>query len=499
MGIIFLRHTLISLRHPLISLHQPLISQRHIVLIPSHTRTLWWHTPLTSSSHVAKLPFSPIYAKLSHPTLVAILNPLITILNPLITMKRTLYSILLVTAGLFPPLSSVHALSEVHLTFTRTGAEVAGVTVAASDEAQQPLAGVTATLVSLTGEASTDLSLMTATALGTSALAPTGSGYGNVAGSAMHFLFKIDGLTDFRIRGIDLSLKAINAQGGDQSAAVSRNFTFAASLASAADYTANGTLADFGSTDGNINASPTNYTVWSLAGAARLAEETYLMVSLTKNEALGCYAALNEVVLQVAPTTVALSQTANFGYVATFSATVATQIPDGITAYKAVNATATTIELQPVGSQVLPAYVGVILRTDDAALATADLYQTLDSSEATFYDNLLQPMPEGGMPVVPTGTVPYVLVKDDTGNAVFRQLNMEGSGFASNKVYLLLNSSLSPFMQLQLTIDPLTAIDHRLHTPHTPSAACYDLQGRHLNQRPVVGIVIMQGKKYIFR
>ncbi len=198
--------------------------------------------------------------------------------------------------------------------------------------------------------------------------------------------------------------------------------------------------------------------------------------------------------LQIIPVghTVALTPTANLGNVATFSHNYGSNLlaPAGVTVYTVKVADAGTAQLLPVGSQEIPAGVGVVLASESATRAS--LVQNASTAAVTYPDNDLVALPAGGVPVDPSTA--YVFTLTDSNDAVFRALSDADQTFAANKAYLANAGSGAE----QMSIVPGGATTGVATAVKTEAGAqVYDLSGRRVQKPLKGGLYIRNGKKFL--
>lgn len=384
------------------------------------------------------------------------------------------------------------AYKEVKLTFNRTGADVSTVTVNVADESGSSISGVSATLVSVKKKDGSALNLMTSGgAISSSVLAP--DAYGNGLGDSMEFLFQITGLgADFLLNKVKMDVQAVSGNGGIQSSAVHRDFTFSVKIGATAE-----TLTDFASVNGDINKTPQNFSEWSLLGRATSDGTLFVSVKLTKKTSDGCYASSRSVTL-VKPYSVNLSSTANVNNVATFSANERVEVSNDVSVCT-VTVSGDKATLHATSSNAVPANQGVILRSSTATSAT--LYAVNATEEQTntelteFTNNRLQPQVEAGRPEAGENTL-YVFTKDTENNAVFKLLDISGSPFAANKAFLSVPAGGLSVLRLG-SDDVQTGISFESVSENENQPELYDLFGRKVTKTVPGKIYVKGGKKFL--
>ena len=385
------------------------------------------------------------------------------------------------------------AYKEVKLTFNRTGAAVSTVTVNVADESGSSISGVSATLVSVKKKDGSALNLMTSGgAISSSVLAP--AAYGNGLGDSMEFLFQITGLgADFLLNKVKMDVQAVSGNGGIQSAAVQRDFTFSVKTGATAE-----TLTDFASVSGDINKNPEIFSEWTLLGKGTSDGTLFVSVKLTKNVDLGCFASLRSVTL-VKPYSVNLSSTANVNNVATFSANERVETSSDVSVCT-VTVSGDKATLRATSSNAVPANQGVILRSSTATSAT--LYAVNATEEQTntelteFTNNRLQPQVEAGLPKDDGENRFYVFTKDNENNAVFKLLDISGSHFAANKAYLSVPAGSRSILRLG-SDDVQTGIALESVSANENQPELYDLFGRKVTKAVPGKIYVKGGKKFL--
>ncbi|MGN0086062.1 MAG: hypothetical protein ACI353_00920 [Alloprevotella sp.] len=190
--------------------------------------------------------------------------------------------------------------------------------------------------------------------------------------------------------------------------------------------------------------------------------------------------------------TMALTPTANLGNVATFSHNYGSNLlaPAGVTVYTVKVADTGTAQLLPVGSQEIPAGVGVVLASESATRAS--LVQNASTAAVTYPDNDLVALPAGGVPDDPSTA--YVFTLTDSNDAVFRALSDADQTFAANKAYLANTGSGAEQMSIVLggaTTGVATAVKAEA------GAQVYDLSGRRVQKPLKGGLYIRNGKKFL--
>ena len=385
------------------------------------------------------------------------------------------------------------AYKEVKLTFNRTGAAVSTVTVNVADENSSSISGVSATLVSVKKKDGSALNLMiSGNAINSSVLAP--AGYGNGLNDSMEFLFQITGLgADFLLNKVKMDVQAVTGNGGIQTAAVHRDFTFSVKTGATAE-----TLTDFASVSGDINKDPEHFSEWTLLGKGTGSGTFFVSVKLTKNVDLGCFASLRSVTL-VKPYSVNLSSTANVNNVATFSANERVEVSNDVSVCT-VTVSGDKATLHATSSNAVPANQGVILRSSTATSAT--LYAVNATEEQTntelteFSNNRLQPQVEAGLPEDDGENTFYVFTKDTENNAVFKLLNTDGSPFAANKAFLSVPAGGLSILRLG-SDDVQTGIAFDLVSENENQPELYDLFGRKVTKTVPGKIYVKGGKKFL--
>ncbi|MGM9694978.1 MAG: hypothetical protein ACI3YC_08225 [Alloprevotella sp.] len=391
----------------------------------------------------------------------------------------------------FASFQIAQAYDELKLTFNRTGADVASVTVNVADENGSTISGVSATLVSVTKKDGTTLNFMTSgSAINSSILAP--AAYGNGLDDSMEFLFNITGLSaDFLLNKVKMDVRAVTSGGGVQSATVHRDFTFSAKNGATTE-----TLTDFASVSGDINKNPENFSEWALLGKGVSNGTLCFSVKLTKNVADGCFASLRSVTL-VKPYSVNLSSTANVSNVATFSADERVEAPSDVSVCT-VTVSGDKATLHATSSNAIPANQGVILRS--ATASSAVLYAVNATEEQTnteladFTNNLLQPQVASGLPSAGENTL-YVFTKDAENNAVFKLLDLSGAAFAAHKAYLAVPAGTLSILRLGAD-DVQTGIAAESVFENESQSELYDLFGRKI-MKPAPGQIYVKGGKKI--
>lgn len=182
-------------------------------------------------------------------------------------------------------------------------------------------------------------------------------------------------------------------------------------------------------------------------------------------------------------------------HIGTFSAPFATVIPDGVRAYYAQTADASTgISLAEI-SGTIPANEGVIIT---ATIATPGYFAPATTS-TSITGNKLSNSAGAAHTIV---DYDYILATANEVTALYKA-KVGGSALKMNKAYLNLGSALSPSFKLSFDGELTGIASTLLNADESNSlggkAPVYDLSGRRVAQPMRGGIYIRNGKKFIVK
>lgn len=172
---------------------------------------------------------------------------------------------------------------------------------------------------------------------------------------------------------------------------------------------------------------------------------------------------------------------------ATLNLPFATTIPAGVTAYKKVDGTESTVKLEVYknGNEVLPANTPVLLQADAAGTKTFAPAE-YKAQEATGFS--------GTLAAAVTAANTYILAKD--GKAVkFCKLNATNNKVNANKAYLTL--TVAGANALNFDFGGVTTGIENAVADKANNAPIYDLSGRRVMNAVKGGIYIQNGKKFV--
>lgn len=173
---------------------------------------------------------------------------------------------------------------------------------------------------------------------------------------------------------------------------------------------------------------------------------------------------------------------------ATLNLPFATTIPAGVTAYKKVDGTESSVKLEVYKNEneVLPAKTPVLLQADAAETKTF-APAAYKAQEATGFSGTLAA-------AAVTANNVYILAKD--GDAVkFCKLNATNNTVNANKAYLTLTAAAANALNFDFG-GVTTGIENAV-ADKANNAPIYDLSGRRVMNAVKGGIYIQNGKKFI--
>lgn len=177
---------------------------------------------------------------------------------------------------------------------------------------------------------------------------------------------------------------------------------------------------------------------------------------------------------------------------ATFSAPFATVIPEGVTAYIAIQdvENSDVIHMNAVSGSALPARAGFIL--SGTADATVAMVPATDESQAPTAGSLL--VGSAGAPATLSTTNDYVLGRKD-GHVAFYHVSSTDNVLPMNRAYLHFTGGSVIKMDFNHTTTGIEAL-----SPATQQdGPIYDLSGRRVSQMSKGGIYIRNGKKVLVK
>lgn len=173
---------------------------------------------------------------------------------------------------------------------------------------------------------------------------------------------------------------------------------------------------------------------------------------------------------------------------ATLNLPFATKVPEGVTAYKKVDGTTSSVKLEVYKNEneVLPANTPVLLQANEAGLKTFAPAAYV-AKETTGFSGTLAKANVSAENV-------YILAKD--GNAVkFCKLNATNNTVNANKAYLTL--TVAAANALNFNFGGVTTGIENAVADKANNAPIYDLSGRRVMNAVKGGIYIQNGKKFV--
>lgn len=173
---------------------------------------------------------------------------------------------------------------------------------------------------------------------------------------------------------------------------------------------------------------------------------------------------------------------------ATLNLPFATKVPEGVTAYKKVDGTTSSVKLEVYknGNEVLPANTPVLLQANEAGLKTFAPAAYVAKEETGFNGTL------AAAAVKAANT--YILAKD--GNAVkFCKLSATSNTVNANKAYFTLTAVAANALNFDFG-GVTTGIENAV-ADKANNAPIYDLSGRRVMNAVKGGIYIQNGKKFV--
>lgn len=173
---------------------------------------------------------------------------------------------------------------------------------------------------------------------------------------------------------------------------------------------------------------------------------------------------------------------------ATLNLPFATKVPEGVTAYKKVDGTTSSVKLEVYknGNEVLPANTPVLLQANEAGLKTFAPAAYVAKEETGFNGTL------AAAAVKAANT--YILAKD--GNAVkFCKLSATSNMVNANKAYFTLTAVAANALNFDFG-GVTTGIENAV-ADKANNAPIYDLSGRRVMNAVKGGIYIQNGKKFV--
>lgn len=174
---------------------------------------------------------------------------------------------------------------------------------------------------------------------------------------------------------------------------------------------------------------------------------------------------------------------------ATLNLPFATTIPAGVTAYKKVDGTESTVKLEVYknGNEVLPANTPVLLQADAAGTKTFAPAEYKAQEATGFSGTLAADAPK-------TTANAYILAKD--GDAVkFCKLSATSNTVNANKAYFTLTAAAANALNFDFG-GVTTGIENAV-ADKANNAPIYDLSGRRVMNAVKGGIYIQNGKKFV--
>lgn len=173
---------------------------------------------------------------------------------------------------------------------------------------------------------------------------------------------------------------------------------------------------------------------------------------------------------------------------ATLNLPFATKVPEGVTAYKKVDGTTSSVKLEVYknGNEVLPANTPVLLQANEAGLKTFAPAAYVAKEETGFNGTL------AAAAVKAANT--YILAKD--GDAVkFCKLSATSNTVNANKAYFTLTAAAANALNFDFG-GVTTGIENAVANKAN-NAPIYDLSGRRVMNAVKGGIYIQNGKKFV--
>lgn len=175
---------------------------------------------------------------------------------------------------------------------------------------------------------------------------------------------------------------------------------------------------------------------------------------------------------------------------ATLNLPFATTIPAGVTAYKKVDGTESSVKLEVYKNEmdVLPANTPVLLQADAAETKTFAPAE-YKAQEATGFSGTL-----AATAVAEKNAIAYILAKD--GDAVkFCKLSATSNTVNANKAYFTLTAAAANALNFDFG-GVTTGIENAV-ADKANNAPIYDLSGRRVMNAVKGGIYIQNGKKFV--
>ncbi len=398
------------------------------------------------------------------------------------------------------------AQSEVHLKFTRNGANASDVVVSVTDGSGNDISGASATLESVQkGNGLDNFSSFTETTLQTTGNMETDTDvlcavYDNKQYSFSQFIFKLSGLDDYAFQNAEMNVAALNKSGQYQQY-MHRKFTFQVWDVSSDNIKKENalyTLTDQDVTDGGTTAGANNTKNYKLNGTKvnfTTSTNQYLIVRFTYTESDGCFIGLREITLKQMTYSVTPATTNNLGKVATFSAGTNVKFDANTTAYIATENGSNSVTLSKLTGDVLEAGKGAVLITTGEAI-TATPTSTESKDDRT---NYLVGSGDATKELTDATTTYYILNKNSESNAVFSLLNSSsGTTLAANKAALAIANGSSNALSINFE-GSTTGIGTATTGITTSSSRIYNLQGQAVTGKLAKGVYVQGGKKFIVK
>ena len=408
-------------------------------------------------------------------------------------MKNVKSFLFMLLACLFLPASGVYAQNDVRLKFERTGTDVKSVTCSVIDEFGAIIPNATAQLVSVKNKG-TDILLRDSKIPGV--LCPNANLNGK---PSIVMEFEIQNLPSFAFSQVGLDIHPLsgkniyhdNPNDGNKRCC---NVTFA--LAG----TPLGTRGNI-ELAGGVGESNNVHKYWKFSFNQAHSIEGTVKIQLTINADnvvnSGSYFGLAEILLtnrkimaNLKPISGDMVNIPGAKAITSFSAPVATNIPNGVTAYYITAADNNSAKLTPITGMVIPANEGVILTSDKEQKIEMTQTKTKDVLEG----NLLKPS-------LLKGTTHKLLAGDFVLGKIANDVGFfsgsEGSLMTSNKAYLQVPAAQSA--SIKLVLDGETTGIEQLEQSESVEAPIYDLSGRRVVNTVKGGIYIQNGKKFIVK
>lgn len=421
-------------------------------------------------------------------------------------MKKTTFYVLSAFMALFTALPT-NAQKLIHLTFQRSGSTASSVTVNVTNENDETVNGVTASLESVKQGSGVD----NYTTLSDVSLENLNSAiqqynaqtlwakYNNQQNDFVVYTFKISGLqNNFTFDHADLKLTALNSEGQFQ-AKMDRMFFYQVwtsnTMQAGSEFAKieNANLTMYGSGMNKYNGHD-----WEMKSNSDVTatNEQYITLRILRTDNNGCYHGLEGITLYKGYQ-INTTSTNNLGKVSTFSAGKQVDFPNDVTAYIATTNDGSNVTLSPLNGSLKPNNGAIVTSTKDVTHAF------VSTTAPDTRVNLL----EGSGDAAKTLTAGsyYIFNKNTDGNAIFSILGSDKLTLAANKAALkakAIDEDGGYSQALNIIFDsPTTSISTNVVSNASANAKVYDLQGRSVKNNGALrsGIYVKNGKKIIVK